>query len=166
MQERSSPGNASGSAHTAVSSRAEIPPRPDLGCTPWSPEFLSALDAAFVGMGLDPPSIPLPPPPTKAGKNPAPRGDERERDGDVRVLQALETLLAETNKRCGRGTGSRGVGGGGLDALQGYAPGVSTGDEACDRVATVLRMLYLLDLRGVQDEINGILALAQARGKA
>ena len=85
---------------------------------------------------------------------------------DLRVLQTPETLLAETNKRGGRGTGSPGVGGGDLDALQGYAPGFSTGDEACDRVATVLRMLYLLDLRGVQDEINGILALAQTRGKA
>ena len=117
-------------------------------------------------MGLDPSSIPLPPPPAKARENPAPRGDERGKDGDVRVLQALETLLAETNKRGGRGTGSPGVGGGGLDALQGYAPGVSTGDESWDRVATVLRMLYLLDLRGVQDEINDILAQAQARGKA
>lgn len=48
-----------------------------------------------------------------------------------------------------------------FDELKGFSAGVDTGDEKCDRVATVLRMLYLSDLRSLQDEVNGILAMAQ-----
>lgn len=59
--------------------------------------------------------------------------------------------------------GSEG-GKGSFDALEGFAAGVETGDEACDGVATVLRMLFLSDLRGLQDEVNGIIALAQSSG--
>ncbi|CAM9579228.1 unnamed protein product, partial [Sphacelaria rigidula] len=35
-------------------------------------------------------------------------------------------------------------------------------DEAIDRVTTVLRMLFLLDLRGLQDDVNAVLAMAQS----
>lgn len=56
------------------------------------------------------------------------------------------------------GTGTEGV----EHGVEAFASGVSTGDESCDRVATVLRMLFLLDLRDVQDEVNGILGMAQA----
>lgn len=50
----------------------------------------------------------------------------------------------------------------GLHELRGFAAGVDTGDAECDSVATVLRMLFLSDLRGLQDEVNGIIALAQS----
>ena len=50
------------------------------------------------------------------------------------------------------------------DELKGFSAGVDTGDETCDRVATVLRMLYLSDLRTLQDEVNGVLAMAQTGG--
>ncbi|CAN0550177.1 unnamed protein product [Laminaria digitata] len=50
------------------------------------------------------------------------------------------------------------------DELEGFSAGVDTGDETCDRVATVLRMLYLSDLRSLQDEVNGVLAMAQTGG--
>ncbi|CAN0390809.1 unnamed protein product [Ectocarpus fasciculatus] len=48
------------------------------------------------------------------------------------------------------------------EQLRGFTAGVETGDEACDSVATVLRMLYLSDLRSLQDEVNGVIALAQS----
>lgn len=46
--------------------------------------------------------------------------------------------------------------------LEGFAAGVETGSEACDSVASVLRMLFLSDLRNLQDEVNGVIALAQS----
>lgn len=51
-----------------------------------------------------------------------------------------------------------------FDELEGFSAGVDTGDETCNRVATVLRMLYLSDLRTLQDEVNGVLAMAQTGG--
>lgn len=146
---------------------------------PWSPTFLSALDAACRALGVEPPSsvaLPQPPPVTPPGdSNSHPDGNDADRDLDARVLEALEALLAEAKKRvAGRdmaltadGGGDTGVaraatGGESSDELEGFAAGVCTGDEACDRVATVLRMLFLLDLRDLQDEVNVILALAQA----
>ena len=39
--------------------------------------------------------------------------------------------------------------------------GFSSGDATVDRCATVLRMLYLRDLRELQDGVNGILETAQ-----
>lgn len=58
--------------------------------------------------------------------------------------------------------GSQGGKGNLLPELEGFSAGVDTGDAACDSVATVLRMLFLSDLRGLQDEVNGIIALAQS----
>ncbi|CAN0436867.1 unnamed protein product [Pylaiella littoralis] len=46
--------------------------------------------------------------------------------------------------------------------LKGFAAGVETGNEACNSVATVLRMMFLSDLRDLQDEVNGVIALAQS----
>lgn len=57
--------------------------------------------------------------------------------------------------------GSEG-GKGSLHELEGFSAGVETGDATCDSVATVLRMLFLSDLRDLQDEVNGIIALAQS----
>eukprot|EP00752_Nemacystus_decipiens_P007814 g6979.t1 len=51
---------------------------------------------------------------------------------------------------------------GSLRELEGFSAGVDTGDPTCDSVATVLRMLFLSDLRDLQDEVNGIIALAQS----
>ncbi|CAM9858840.1 unnamed protein product [Scytosiphon promiscuus] len=45
--------------------------------------------------------------------------------------------------------------------LEGFAAGVETGSDACDSVASVLRMLFLSDLRRLQDEVNGVIAMAQ-----
>lgn len=50
------------------------------------------------------------------------------------------------------------------DELEEFSAGVDTGDETCNRVATVLRMLYLSDLRTLQDEVNAVLAMAQTGG--
>lgn len=46
--------------------------------------------------------------------------------------------------------------------LEGFGAGVETGSDACNSVASVLRMLFLSDLRNLQDEVNGVIALAQS----
>lgn len=89
-------------------------------------------------------------------------------DCDATVLRSLEAVLEKTKDGVFRDAAPppsamdvdehEGV----SDDLKGFAAGVKTGDEACDRVATVIRMLFLLDLRHLQDEVNGMLALAQA----
>lgn len=97
---------------------------------------------------------------------------------DTGVLPALEALLVAARNRASLGgevagtpameakgvvLGERAVDDGDeyADSLAGFAAGVYSGDEVVDQVATVLRMLFLLDLRGVQDEVNAILAKAQ-----
>lgn len=89
------------------------------------------------------------------------------------MVNALEALLSAVQNRIAGGleTGGKGgtvaamssMGGASMegDELADFAAGVCTGDEAVDRVATVLRMLFLLDLRGLQDDVNEMLALAQ-----
>lgn len=124
------------------------------GDAPWPAEFLSALDAACMTMGLDPPLLQLPPPPPKTLQAPAPSHDGLGKSKDARVLHALEALLAETKRRVD--VKNEAV----LRELEGFPSGVNTGDEACDRVAKVLRMLYLLDLRELQDGVNDVLAVA------
>lgn len=163
--------------------------RPEGGdTTPWSPGFLSALEDACQALGVKPPETPLvyPPPPPASESQARPvvtaRGNEALVDAkgsrDTGVLPALEALLVAARNRASLGgevagtpameakgvvLGERAVDDGDeyADSLAGFAAGVYSGDEVVDQVATVLRMLFLLDLRGVQDEVNAILAKAQ-----
>lgn len=48
----------------------------------------------------------------------------------------------------------------GIDLSQ-YPLGFTTGDEAIDRAAVVLRVSYLADLRQLQDDVNELLVTAQ-----
>lgn len=105
-------------------------------------------------MGLDPTLLQLPSPPSKTLQAPAPSHGGVGKSRDACVLHALEALLAEAKKRLDVKDEA------GLRELEDFPAGVNTGDETCDRVATVLRMLYLLDLRELQDGVNDILALA------
>lgn len=108
-------------------------------------------------MGLDPPLLQPPSPPFKTLQAPAPSHGGLGKSQDARVLHALEALLAEAKKRLDAKDEA------GLRQLEGFPAGVNTGDDGCDRVATVLRMLYLLDLRELQDGVNDILAIASGR---
>lgn len=45
--------------------------------------------------------------------------------------------------------------------LNNFILGFSTGDELSDRIAVILKMLYLLDLRHLQDDLNSIVATTQ-----
>ena len=57
-------------------------------------------------------------------------------------------------------TASRGAGGGGVDWAD-FPLGFSTGDATLDRAAVILRMLYVADLRELQDAVNDILVTVQ-----
>lgn len=83
-------------------------------------------------------------------------GEDRRVGGVVPVGAKMQTAA---------GSGDGGVDNDGCrddDVLSGFAAGVCSGDEAIDRVTTVLRMLFLLDLRGLQDDVNAVLAMAQS----
>lgn len=137
-------------------------------------------------MGVDP-GLPLPP--SSSSFPPAPHATVPTNTNavdDEAVVRALEALLPAIHSRVSARAGAAVPGvpenmdvstpvknmpmmpgssmddwGQGQDNLAAFAPGVCTGDEAVDRVATVLRMLFLLDLRGMQDKVNELLALTQ-----
>ena len=91
------------------------------------------------------------------------RGDDKDGvdHGGGRVPSGSTMVAMEQD-----GSGEYGQGGDDrvYDELEEFSAGVDTGDETCNRVATVLRMLYLSDLRTLQDEVNAVLAMAQTDG--
>lgn len=140
----------------------------------WSPAFLSALEAACRALGVQAQlSSPSPVPPAPPSTNAAGASVEAAEGVGERVADAMEALLLAVQGR-GPGKGSapeRGIDegvtamcladGGRHGDLEAFASGVCSGDASVDRVATVLRMLFLLDLRALQDEVNVLLAMAQ-----
>lgn len=146
----------------------------------WSQDFLSALETACQAFGVEIPANAQPFPPSPPSQSPVTppatttgniSSVDPARRGDTSVVRALEALLeAAKDRRLAldmahttmNTEGGVGIVDGGGDGLAGFAAGVCTGDEAIDRVATVLRMLFLLNLRELQDEINAILAHAQS----
>ncbi|CAM9885115.1 unnamed protein product [Hapterophycus canaliculatus] len=97
-------------------------------------------------------------PPRRAVEGPTGSGSEQQNEGSWRTNTAAGTADVVTTGKGGFPQEERLV----FPELEGFAAGVETGSDACDSVASVLRMLFLSDLRNLQDEVNGIIALAQS----
>ncbi|CAM9399165.1 unnamed protein product [Choristocarpus tenellus] len=127
-------------------------PPPSLSPSPWSPKFLSDLESTCVSLGVT--FLP---------------------NDVVGTLEALLVASRSTAERHEAGLAVKESTGSGAvveenegdeasfppPTLSDFTSGVSTGDDTCDRVAIVLRMLHISDLRRVQHEVNSILLSTQ-----
>lgn len=86
-----------------------------------------------------------------------------ERLSSVLDTQVLPALPGDEDAAAPSGTGRQGVSADGpIALLAGFPLGFSTGSPLSDAAATILRMLYLRDLRGLQDAVDRELERVQA----
>lgn len=86
-----------------------------------------------------------------------------ERLSSVLDTQVLPALPGDEDTAAPSGTGRQGVSAAGpIALLAGFPLGFSTGSPLSDAAATILRMLYLRDLRGLQDVVDRELERVQA----
>ena len=71
---------------------------------------------------------------------------------------------ASARRRRDAGAAASGAGGAeaGGDVMRDFGAGFATGDAALDRACAILRLLYVSDLRELQDAVNDILVEIQA----